>query len=122
MNLFFSIAAGFFSGGCASLGLGGGFVLLLYLTLLQNMPQREAQLINLLFFIPIALVSLILHIKHKLVVLPLLAPTLIGGVGGVLLGWLLSSFISGDILQKLFAGMVLICGIKTLFSSGKNKN
>lgn len=118
MNLFLTIAAGLFSGGTASLGLGGGFVLLLYLTLLVNMQQKEAQLINLLFFVPIAVVALVLHLKNKLVELPLLVPTLIGGAVGVLLGWWFSSFIQSEILQKLFAVMVLISGIKCFIRKG----
>ena len=41
-----------------SLGMGGGAVLLLYLTAVKGMDQLEAQGLNLLFFIPVAVVSL----------------------------------------------------------------
>ena len=45
------------SGVTASMGLGGGFVLLIYLTAFANVPQMEAQLINLIFFLPIGALS-----------------------------------------------------------------
>ena len=54
---------GTLSGVIASMGLGGGFVLLIWLTLHDGMPQREAQGVNLLFFLPIALISVIMHIR-----------------------------------------------------------
>ena len=44
--------AGLFSAVAGALGLGGGGVLVLYLTLGMHMPQLRAQGINLLFFCP----------------------------------------------------------------------
>ena len=70
---------GALSGVCASLGIGGGFVLLLYFTAFAAMPQREAQLLNLVFFLPIAVVSLVLHIRHRLIVFHAVWPCILGG-------------------------------------------
>lgn len=44
--------AGLFSAVAGALGLGGGGVLVLYLTLGMHMPQLRAQGINLLFSCP----------------------------------------------------------------------
>ena len=55
MNLFLLYSAAFLTGILASLGLGGGMILILYLTIFAGMAQFEAQGINLIFFIPIAL-------------------------------------------------------------------
>ena len=52
-----TILAAFFSGLAGSLGLGGGGVLVLYLALALGMSQLKAQGINLLFFIPCAVLS-----------------------------------------------------------------
>ena len=62
-----TVIVGFLSGVTASLGLGGGFVLLLYLTAIANMDQLQAQGINLVFFLPIAALSLIIHAKNGLI-------------------------------------------------------
>lgn len=56
-----TILAAFFSGLAGSLGLGGGGVLVLYLVLALGMPQLKAQGINLLFFIPCAVLSSIVY-------------------------------------------------------------
>ena len=54
-----SLAAGLLS----ALGLGGGGILVLYLTLVQGMDQAQAGGINLLFFLPAAAVAVVLHLR-----------------------------------------------------------
>lgn len=107
---------GLLSGICAALGIGGGFVLLLYLTVIEGMPQREAQLLNLLFFLPIGVLSLIFHIRRRLVDVHAVWPAAVGGVAGVLLGVWISSAISSDWLGRLFAVFILGIGLRELFA------
>lgn len=117
MNMFIMSAVGFFSGVCASLGIGGGFVLLLYLTAVAGMPQREAQLINLLFFLPIAIIALIIHLKNQLIEKKLILPAILGGIGGVLLGVWIASALSNEWIAKTFAIFIFIIGAKELLFS-----
>ena len=63
LEIIIGILAGIFTG----LGLGGGSVLILFLTLFLNLEQHIAQATNLLFFIPSALVCIILNTKRKLI-------------------------------------------------------
>ena len=49
-----ALAAGFAAGALGAMGLGGGSVLILYLTLCAGLPQLQAQGINLTFFLPCA--------------------------------------------------------------------
>ncbi len=49
---FLDILAVILSAAVSAMGLGGGGVLILYLTLVRDVPQLEAQGINLLFFTP----------------------------------------------------------------------
>ena len=60
-----ALLAGLFSGILGSMGLGGGAILVIYLSLFTNTEQLRAQGINLLFFIPIALISVIIYSKAK---------------------------------------------------------
>ena len=55
---------GFGTGILSAWGVGGGTLLLLCMTLFLGVDQREAQAINLLFFLPTAGVSLIFHAKN----------------------------------------------------------
>ena len=52
------IAFGFATGILSAWGVGGGTLLLLCMTLFLGVEQREAQAINLLFFLPTAGISL----------------------------------------------------------------
>lgn len=111
--------ASFFSGIFASLGIGGGFLLLLYLTISLGMEQKEAQLINLIFFIPIAIISVIMHYKNKLIDTHSSSQCIVGGVVGVMVAIFINSYISGDLLSKIFGVFLIIFGIKTLFTKNK---
>ena len=61
------LPVGFLAGVCASMGIGGGFVLMLYLTLFAGLAQKDAQLFNLLFFLPVAALALFQHKKSGLI-------------------------------------------------------
>ena len=115
MNLIFLGIAGFFSGICASMGIGGGFVLMLYLTLLTGTPQKEAQLFNLCFFLPIAAFSLWRHHKNNPLCSAPIKPAVLGGIPAALAGALLAAFLPNAQISKLFAVFLAVIGIKTIF-------
>ena len=86
-----NILVGILTGATASMGLGGGFILLVYLSVFTEIPQDIAQGINLLFFLPIALLSLVIHIKNKLTDLKLVGKYLILGLPCAIAG----SYVAG---------------------------
>ena len=86
-----NILVGILTGATASMGLGGGFILLVYLSVFTEIPQDIAQGINLLFFLPIALLSLVIHIKNKLTDLKLVGKYLILGLPCAVVG----SYVAG---------------------------
>jgi hypothetical protein len=103
------------------MGLGGGFILIIYLSFFEDISQSAAGGINLLFFLPIALLSAIIHLKHGLVeksLLPLICAT---GAAGAVSGALLMNVLDEGILRKLFAGLLLIVGLKELFGEVKTR-
>lgn len=110
-----NVIVGFLSGVIASMGLGGGFVLLIWLTLFQELPQRTAQGINLLFFLPIALISVILHLRSGLIDKKLVMSLVPGGIIGAVLGTLGSQIIGNELLSKLYALFLLAFGLRELF-------
>ena len=52
---------GFLTGILSAWGVGGGTLLLLCMTLFLQVEQRTAQIINLIYFLPTAGVSLLVH-------------------------------------------------------------
>ena len=103
---------GFLTGVLASKGLGGGFILVVWLTLFAGMEQRAAQGINVL----IALIALIMHLKSGLVNKALVKKCILGGIIGAVLGTVGSQIIANDMLRKLYALFLLAFGLRELFS------
>lgn len=109
------IISSFFSGILGSMGLGGGTVLVVYLTYFRHMPQLKAQGINLVCFIPIAIFSVIVYSRQKLTDKKVILPLIIYGISGAIAGYLLLSIVPEGILGKLFGGFLIILSVKELF-------
>ncbi len=116
-----NILIGFLTGILASMGLGGGFILVVWLTMFADVSQKAAQGINLLFFLPIAFISLIIHLKNKLIDKTLVKKLIFGGILGAVIGTFAVRYLSNDFLRILFALFLLGFGLKELFS-GNEKN
>ena len=114
------IIAGFLSGLLGSLGLGGGGILIIYLTMVKKFPQTQAQGINLIFFIPIAILSVILHSKNKLIDWKIAVRYILYGIVGIIIGSMLINVINESILSKIFSIILISIGIKE-FLSKKDK-
>lgn len=93
-------------------------MLVLYLVLALGMPQLKAQGINLLFFIPCAVLSSIVYSFKKLIDWKSVLLFAAGGLPGVLLGSLAVSHMNSNIPGKIFGGFLLLMGIKELFRKG----
>lgn len=116
MSFFVIAIVSFATGVFASLGLGGGMVLIIYLTVFAGMPQIQAQGINLIFFVPIAIISIIIHNKNHLIKWKTTVPVLIAGTVAVVFSSILANNMDNTLLQKLFGGFVIMAGIKEIFS------
>ncbi len=89
-------------------GVGGGGLLVVYLTLCRGFEQLPAQAINLAFFIVAALSSALFQAKNRTLPNPrLIAITALSALPGVFLGSRIRDSISSDSL-KIFFGLFLI--------------
>lgn len=113
--------AAFLTGLLASLGVGGGMVLIIFMTAFMGTGQLEAQGVNLIFFLPIALLSCILHRKNGLIRLRPLLPAIIAGAAGAAAGTYFAHLIGSALLGKCFSIFILIIGVRELFLSGKKQ-
>ncbi len=114
-------AAAFLTGFLSSLGVGGGVILIVYLTVIAGVDQLTAQGINLIFFLPIALLAVIIHRKNKLIDIKKLIPAMIVGSIFSVAGAFAAELIGGELLRKGYGIFVIILGIRSLFQrSEKN--
>lgn len=115
LNILVGLTAGFLG----AIGIGGGSVLIIYLTLFLNMSQHSAQGINLIFFIPCSAVGIIFHIKNKLIDFKSVIPLVIFGIIGVIAGWFLNKYIDESILRKIFGAFLIILALFQIISAKK---
>lgn len=116
LSMFIGCVLGFLSG----LGIGGGSLLMMWLTLIAGLDTFIARCINLMFFIPCALVASLFrwrqgHLKPKKILLPMaLGCAAAAGLS------VFSQQLDSGILQKIFGFLLIITGIRELFYKPKN--
>lgn len=101
---------GFLSG----LGVGGGSLLLLWMTLVLGQPQQTARVMNLMFFVPCALIATLLRWKQSRVDWHLVIPAVLAGLLGALLGNFLGPRLDVELLKRAFGVLFILCGIREL--------
>lgn len=114
-SLPFSILAGTVFGFLAGLGVGGGSLLILWLTLLLGFDGNTARAINLMFFITAAGSVCLFRIKKDTLPVKKLLPAILSGC---ILSGLTALFrrqIDTAVLEKLFGGLLIIIGLKEIF-------
>lgn len=113
------LIAGLLSGVIASMGLGGGTVLLIYLAAFMGVEQLKAQGINLIFFIPIGLLSVVIYWIKKQIKWKVVAYFAISGLVGAGIGTWLAGFIGAEWTRIAFGVLLIILGIKSVFTKKK---
>ena len=116
-----ALLAGLLSGIIGGMGLGGGAVLLIYLTVFAEVPQLTAQGINLIFFIPIGLLAVIVYSFKKQIKWKKALLIALGGIIGAFIGISAVKLIGSDITGKIFAFLLIFLGLKEVFSKSPLK-
>lgn len=110
------ILIGVLAGIVTALGMGGGTVLILLLTWFFRMEQPIAQASNLVFFIPTALVSVLMHIKNKRIKWKDTIIITIAGVIGAAVGAIVAKKIDVQLLRRLFGIFLLLIAVNEIYS------
>lgn len=105
-----SIVLGFLTG----LGTGGGSLLILWLTMALHMEQNMARTINLMFFLPAAVIACLFRGKQGSFHFRKVLPAIIAGCVAAFLFSRLGAFLDLDMLKKLFGVLLLFVGVREL--------
>ena len=114
-ELTIAITVGTVLGFLAGLGVGGGSLLMLWLTVVLDTQYTTARTINLLFFIPTALISCFLRRKQGALDLQRILPAVLCGTASAAAFSLLSHRLDLELLKKLFGVLLVITGLRELF-------
>lgn len=115
--LFVSTILGFLAG----IGVGGGSLLMLWLTLVVGLEHGTARFINLLFFLPAALISSVFRIKEGRLPIKKVLPAILSGCMCALITTMFSSSINADVLKKAFGLLLLGTGIREILYKPKDQ-
>ncbi|MDR1241071.1 MAG: sulfite exporter TauE/SafE family protein [Oscillospiraceae bacterium] len=99
------------SGVAGSVGLGGGAILIMYLTAIVGMEQTKAQGINLIFFIPVAFVASIIYFKRNLIKWKIITQTVPSGILGAFLTFLFLKRANYLVIGKIFGLFLIAMGV-----------
>ena len=110
-----AILVGAILGFLAGLGVGGGSLLILWLTLVLKIPTDTAAGINLLFFVPTAVTASLFRLKQGKLDLKRILPALIAGVATAVIMTMVSENFDSELLRKPFGILLLATGIRELF-------
>lgn len=115
------------AGTLSAWGVGGGTLLLLVLTLLLGVDQRQAQTLNLLFFLPAAGTALLFHSRHGQLDAAAVRRTALPGALAALAGALAAGMVDISLLRRpfgvflLYAGASLLLGGRSRRKKGKER-
>lgn len=113
---------GFFSGIISGMGIGGGTLLIPALVFLEGIGQQQAQSINLIYFVPTALIALFFHQKNHQIETAVLKPIILAGLLGAAAGALLAINLEAGLLKKIFGGFLFLMGLTEFFKKEKKKD
>lgn len=103
-------ALGFLSG----LGVGGGSLLILWLTLVLGMDQETARGINLLFFLPAAATASISRRKQGGISLSVILPAALAGAAAAGICSIFHHSADADPIKKAFGCLLMVIGIREI--------
>lgn len=106
--------AGAVTGVLSGFGVGGGTLLLIYLTAFVGMEQALAQGINLLYFLPAAATALPSHIKNGYIVKKAALAAIPAGLACTAVAAWVATNLDVELLRKCFGVFLLYIGITEL--------
>ena len=83
--------------------------------MISNEEQHNAQGVNLVFFIPTAIASIVVNLKNKNIKRNTAIIVIISGIIGAIIGSMISFRVNVKILRKLFGVFLIIIAIWEIF-------
>lgn len=103
----------------AGIGVGGGSLLILWLTLALGMAHPQVRVINLLFFLPSAVIASFFRWRQGKLDFKKILPAILAGCAAAAACSYFSTKLDMALLKKLFGGLLLITGIRELLYKPK---
>jgi len=103
-------------------GMGGGGLLVVYLTMFCGMAQTDAQALNLFYYVVASTAAAFVILKHRNVNYSLVTICSLAGIPGAYAGSLLRKIISVTMLRHIFGVVLIITGVSVFISKQSAKS
>ena len=117
IEIFIGVISGIVSG----LGMGGGTILILFLSLFLDIEQHIAQATNVIFFVPTAITAILVNLRQRNINLKIGIPICLWGVIGAFIGAIISMQMNMKTLRKFFGGFIILIAIYQTYMYIKSK-
>lgn len=114
-SLTVTLLVGTLLGFLTGLGIGGGSLLILWLTMVLGVDPAAARGINLLFFLPSALIACLFRLRQGTLQLSPVIPAAIAGCCTAAAFSVLSVMLDTDLLRRLLGILLIAAGARELF-------
>ena len=104
----------------AGTGVGGGGLILVYMTGPMGIAQIPAQALNLFYFLAACVPATLT--RFRMLPWRLAFLCIAGGIPGVFLGTIVRNLLDGDILRKIFGVLLAVSGLAVFFVREKRSN
>ena len=115
------VAIGIASGVISGLGIGGGTLLIPALVIFVGMGQQEAQHINLIYYIPTAMIAITTHLKQGNIMKKGAVTLALWGLPAAALGAFIAIRIDASLLKRGFGFFLLAMGIYEILSAKQDR-
>ena len=113
-SVWLAVPIGVLLGFLSGLGTGGGSLLILWLTLVLDIPHTEARVINLMFFIPSALVACFFRWRQGKLDFQKILPGILAGCAAAGICSLFTAGQTPELLKKAFGVLLIFTGIREI--------
>ena len=111
-KILIGIVSGIFSG----IGMGGGTVLIVLLTMFVGLEQHIAQATNLIYFVPTAISAIIVNYRNKNIDIKLAKTISIFGIIGAVIGAIISINLNVQKLRRVYGIFLIVIAIHEIYA------
>ena len=111
IHILIGVISGIFSG----VGMGGGTILVYFLTSLLGIDQHTAQATNLIFFIPTSIAAILINFKNRKVDLKLTIIISFFGIIGAVIGAQIANKTNLENLRKYFGYFLVFITLNEIY-------
>lgn len=105
----------------SGMGVGSAGILIIYLTIIRDVPRISAQMQNLIFYIISCGCALLFQLRKRKFHKKLIITLILAAIPGVIIGVFMTTIVDNKIAEKAFGALLVFAGSSSLLKVFKQK-